>query len=287
MEIIIIVVVVAVLLFLWKCYKIKYDTIIAFTGGLGSGKSFLSAGKSVKLLRRNRREVRWHNRFERVKRFLSAKHKLDLWELPLLYASIPVRISKKEWSVQLMPEHLLLTKRLVPRSVVFIDEVGSWASQFDFDNPNIRDNFDEFIRFYRHYTKGGYLVVNDQCSENIVLQIRRRINTVFNLMHFKKWFKVIYTVKVRNISISEEIKTVEEQDTEDNMTLLWGFMPLFKRYDTYCYSERYRTVKGWKERIYSRLKKCQLLTMPKTRIQKKTTDEELPETVGALIGTKK
>lgn len=287
MEIILIIAVIAVLLFLWKCYKIKYDTIIAFTGGLGSGKSFLSVGKSVKLLRINRRKVRRHNRFERVKKFFSSKHVLDIWELPLLYASIPVRISKKEWSVQLMPEHLLLTKRVVPRSVVFIDEVGSWASQFDFDNPNIRDNFDEFIRFYRHYTKGGYLVVNDQCSENIVLQIRRRINTVFNLMHFKKWFKVIYTVKVRNISISEEIKTVEEQDTEDNMTLLWGFMPWFKRYDTYCYSERYRTVKGWKERTYSRLKKCLLLTMPKNRIQKKTTDEELPETVGALLGTKK
>lgn len=287
MEIILIIAVIAVLLFLWKCYKIKYDTIIAFTGGLGSGKSFLSVGKSVKLLRINRRKVRWHNRFERVKKFFSSKHVLDIWELPLLYASIPVRISKKEWSIQLMPEHLLLTKRVVPRSVVFIDEVGAWASQFDFDNPNIRDNFDEFIRFYRQYTKGGYLVVNDQCSENIVLQIRRRINTVFNLMHFKKWFKVIYTVKVRNISISEEIKTVEEQDTEDNMTLLWGFMPWFKRYDTYCYSERYRTVKGWKERTYSRLKKCLLLTMPKNRIQKKTTDEELPETVGALLGTKK
>ena len=117
---------------------------------------------------------------------------------------------------------------------MFIDEVGSFASQFEYNNPNIKDNFDEFVRLFRHYTKGGYLVVNDQCSENIVLQIRRRINTVFNLMHFKKWFGIVYTVKVRNISISEEIKTVEEQDTEDNMTTKIRFMPLFlKRYDTY------------------------------------------------------
>lgn len=247
------------LVILLKSYRIVFDTVIAYTGGLGSGKTYLSVNTSLRLLRKQRWRVRLHNFLQRVKRMLYKKYKMDLWEKPLLYSSIPVRINKKEWAVMLKPEHLLLTKRIRYRSIVFIDEVGSWAKQFDYALPNIQDNFDELVRFFRHYTKGGYLVVNDQCSENIVLYIRRRLNTVFNLMHFKKWFGLVYTVRVRNISISEEIKTIEEEDTEDNMTILWGFMGFFKHYDTYCYSERYLTVPEWREREYYKLKKKRIV----------------------------
>ena len=271
----IIIAAVILLIILWKCYKIKYDTVIAFTGGLGSGKSFLSVSMAVKLLRKNRRKVKWHNRKEKIKHFFKKSYEPKLKEKPLLYSSIPVRVSGKEWAQELKESHLLLTSHIVEKSVVFIDEVGSFASQFEYNNPNIKDNFDEFVRLFRHYTKGGYLVVNDQCSENIVLQIRRRINTVFNLMHFKKWFGIVYTVKVRNISISEEIKTVEELDTEDNMTTKIGFMPLFlKRYDTYCYSERYITVPHRKLLTYNELKKYNLLTVSKKQRQKLTTNEK-------------
>jgi len=270
----IILIAVVLLLLLWKTYKVLYDTVIAFTGGLGSGKTLLSVKFSLRLLRKQRARVKRHNRFERVKKFFYEKHTPDIWEKPLLYSSIPIRINKKEWAIMLKPEHLLLTKRIRQRSIVFIDEVGSWAKQFDYALPNIQDNFDELVRFFRHYTKGGYLVVNDQCSENIVLYIRRRINTVFNLMHFKKWFGIVYTVRVRNISISEEIKTIEEEDTEDNMTLLWGFMGFFKHYDTYCYSERYNTVPEWREREYFRMKKNELLAVPEKRVKKKTNDKE-------------
>ena len=288
MTLFLILILIAVCVILFKSYRIVYDTIIAYTGGLGSGKSFLSVKMSIRLLHKNRRKVRLHNFFERLKTSIKKSYTPNEWEEPQLYASIPVRINRNEWAIRLKPEHLLLTKRIIPRSVVFIDEVGSWASQFDFSNPNIADNFDECVRFFRHYTLGGYLVVNDQCSENIVLQIRRRINTVFNLMHFKKWFKIVYTVRVRNISISEEIKTIEQEDTEDNMTILWGFMPLFfKHYDTYCYSNRYKTVPAWKERLYTRYKKNELLRMPTKRVQKKTTDEEDPETVGEMLSIRR
>ena len=270
----IIVIAVVLLILLWKTYKVRYDTVIAFTGGLGSGKTFQSVKICLRLLRKQRARVKRHNWLESVKKMLYKKYRMDIWEKPMLYSSIPIRISKEEWAIMLKPEHLLLTKRIRQRSIVFIDEVGSWAKQFDYALPNIQDNFDELVRFFRHYTKGGYLVVNDQCSENIVLYIRRRINTVFNLMHFKKWFGLIYTVRVRNISISEEIKTIEEEDTEDNMTLLWGFMGFFKHYDTYCYSERYLTVPEWKEREYFKMKKNELLAVPEKRIKKKTNDKE-------------
>lgn len=270
-----IVLIAIIIVFVWfKFYRFRYDTVIAYTGGLGSGKTFRSVKNAKTLLRKNRAKVARHNLWESIKRGVNKKYVMDVWEKPNLYASIPVRISDKEWAIELRPEHLLLTKRIAQRSVVLIDEIGSWASQFDFDKPNLKKNFDEFVRFYRHYTKGGYLVVNDQCSENIVLYVRRRINTVFNLMHFQKWFGIVYTIKVRNISISEEIKTVEEQDTEDNMTLLIGLIGFFKDYDTYCYSERYATVPLWRERVYSRYKKNRLLVCPSKQITPKTDNVE-------------
>ena len=246
---------------LWKIFKSyslnTFDTVVAFTGGLGSGKSFLSTEMSIKLLRKKRREVKWKNHFRK---------KGNKLPRPLLYSSIPVRISKKENAVILTEKHLLLQEKLVQGSVCFIDEIGSFCSQFDYKAKNA-DVFDEFIRFYRHYTKNGFIVCNDQCSENIVLQVRRRLNTVYNLMGFRKWFGLFYTVKVRNISVSEEIKTIEEQDTEDNMTTLFGLMPWFRRYDTHCYSPRYDYVPNGNDQYHETLQKLDILRLPKKEVQ--------------------
>ena len=152
-----IIILVVVCVIAWKSYIRKYDTVVAYTGGLGSGKSMLSTETAIKLLRRNRKKVRWHN----------FRHPRNKKEKPLLYSNIPIRISKKEWAQVLTADHLLLRDRIREKSVVYIDEVGSFANQFQFKDTNIQI-FDEFVRFFRHYTKGGYLVVNDQCSENIV-----------------------------------------------------------------------------------------------------------------------
>ncbi|MBE6601225.1 MAG: hypothetical protein E7637_01805 [Ruminococcaceae bacterium] len=252
-----IILLVVVFVILWKIlrsYRLKtFDTVCAFTGGLGSGKSFMSVDISIKLLNRKRREVWFENLFRK---------KGNKLPKPMLYTSIPVRISKKEMAVVLTEKHLTLQEKLVPRSVCFIDEIGSFCSQFDYKAKNA-DIFDEFIRFYRHYTLNGYLVCNDQCSENIVLQVRRRLNTVYNLMGFRTWFGLFYTVKVRNISISEEIKTIEEKDTEDNMTTLIGFLPFRRRYDTHCYSQRYDYVVDGEIKKYEKMKKTDILRLPK------------------------
>lgn len=260
----------AVLLLWWwiKPYIISYDTVLLFTGGLGSGKSLLSSTYALILLRKNRFKVwlynlmPWHWRKKRPR--------------PMLYSSIPFRISRKEWALQLTPEHLLLHKRLIDRSVVYLDELDSFANQFDFKNQPILENFNEYMRLFRHYTRGGYMVTNTQASDNCVLQIRRRINTCFNLMHFKKWFFFFYTVKIRNISLSEELKTIEEGNVEDNMSTKFGVLPVFMRhYDTYCYSDRYSTVPYEGERMYTALKTNVLIECPRKAPESKTkkTDE--------------
>ncbi|MBQ7412275.1 MAG: hypothetical protein IJW10_05175 [Clostridia bacterium] len=266
MTIFIIIICIAVAFYIIKPYVMHYDTVLSYTGGLGSGKSLISTQMAVRLLRKNRWKVFFHN-------LRHPKHKIAK---PVLYSSIPLRISKKEWVYKLTPEHLTLQAKLPEKCVIFIDEIDSYASQFDFKLPNIITNFDEFCRFYRHYTKGGYLVCNTQATDNLVLQIRRRMNTVYNLMHFKKWFFVFYTVKVRNISISEEIKTIETEDVEDNMSTLIGVLPIFcKRYDTYCYSGRYETVPEAENICYNRLKTNKVIKCPRDTVKPLTTSDDV------------
>ena len=266
MYILLLLAVVLFVILIIKPYIMHYDTVISFTGGLGSGKSLISTQMAVRLLRKNRWKVRFHN----------IRHPKKKIAKPVLYSSIPLRVSRREWALQLTPDHLTLQKHLPEKCVVFIDEIDSYASQFDYKLPNIIQNFDEFTRFFRHYTKGGYLVCNTQATDNLVLQIRRRMNSVFNLMHFKKYFWIFYTVKVRNISISEEIKTVEVEDKEDNMSTLFVILPIFfRRYDTYCYSGRYDTVPIGQERVYVRLKTNKVIKCPKENVKPLTNNEEV------------
>lgn len=209
-------------------YTIHHDTVIAFVGGLGSGKTLLSVKYAIRLYKRQLR--RYY-----INRLLGRR-----MDKPLLYSNIPIRLSRKVWATQLTADHLLLRSRIKEGSVVMIDEIGSFASQWDYNDVNIKDNFDEFIRFFRHYV-GGYLVVNDQAVGNILINIRRRLNSVYYLMRFRRFWK-LYTVRIRHVSVSDDIMTVENEDTEDNTSLLIGLLPIYKYYESRCYRHRYDRV---------------------------------------------
>lgn len=254
-----------------KPYFINYDTVILFTGGLGSGKSLVSSGIALKLLRRNRFKVWWYN--------LWFWHK-EKKPKPRLYSSIPFRISRKEWATQLTAGHLLMTAHIDPMSVVFVDEISLFLDQMTIKFP-ASENVEEFATLFRHYTKGGYLVMNTQNSNKVNFHFRYCVNEALNLMHFKKWLPFLplfYTVRVRNISLADDIKTVEQGNKEDNMRIMFGLMPLFlKHYDTHCFSERYRTVPCRKEKIYTKLKTCKLLKCPSTKVTPCTTSVDPDE----------
>lgn len=259
-----------ILVILWfKCYRLDTkDTVIAFSGGLGSGKTFLSVRTALRSLRWSR--FLWQ--VDRILHPMTRKHDPK----PELYSSIPIRTvtgifrKKVTYSHKLTPQILLLQERIPPRSVVMIDEIGSFMSQFEYRAVNA-DRLDEFVRLFRHYTLGGKFICNDQCSENIVLQVRRRLNTVYNLMRFRKVpLLPVWHCRVRNIIISEEIKTVQtEKHAEDEFQILLGLMPPKRRknYDTYCYSRRYLRLWNTETERYTELKKDDLLRNPKIKVE--------------------
>lgn len=273
----VVIIVIGVLLWLkLKPYFIKYDTLVSFTGGLGSGKTFKSVETALTLYHRQRLKYALRNAF---------KKKADRKPLPELYTNIPVKISRNKYACRLKPEHLLLQERLNEGSVVLIDEVDGFANQFNYNNPCIVDtkgdgdngNFDEFCRFFRHYTKGGFLVFNTQCTANENLTIRRRQNQIVTLFHFRTWGlpllpKFLYTVKCRTLTVSDDVKTEITEDTQDAFRLHIGLLPLTRHYDTYCYSERYNSVPEGKTERHRGLKLNRYIRAPYGKQEKLTSD---------------
>ena len=134
----------------WKIFhwKIHEDTIVCYTGGVGAGKSYMSA---VNVRRAYKQQI---------KRWKWMKHLPGYEEPPLVYSSIPYQYFPGKWATKLVEEHLLLQRRIRPLSVVYIDEIDVFANQFQYNNPCIvntkggkgNGNFDEFCRLFRHYT---------------------------------------------------------------------------------------------------------------------------------------
>lgn len=266
---IILVVVACIVLYIYIRHRLKHkvETITAYTGGLGSGKTLLSVDKALSLYRKN------HRKWKLKKWLFHILHKDSEFndDEPIFLSNIPVRINKSLWSTKLKKEHLLLQERIPQHSVVLLDEIGAFASQFDYNQKNVVVVFDEFVRFFRHYVD-GYIVTNDQCSENVNLVIRRRINKITNLSNCLVIFHMCFYFS-RQINISEEIKTIDtasngkmnETDTQDNMNFSFKFVFNKKAYDSRCYSVRYDSVPAGELSTFEQKKTHNLLKCPRDR----------------------
>lgn len=304
---IIIILVICVLLFLIiKPYFIKYDTVVGFSGGLGTGKSFKSVDTSIIELRKARWRTQLYN--------LMLWHK-EKQPLPELYSSIPVRyktglFSRWKYSLKLTPEHLTLQRNIIPGSIIFLDEIDVFCNQFGLANPNIIDMankkeiaakklreamemkspdtglVDEEVRLFRHLFSNhvtgveAKLIVNSQATSNIATIIRRRMNTVFVLSTFRKWGipfilpNLIYTVRCRNITITDEITNTSGANAEDDTRLIIGFMPRKKLYDTHCYRHRADTIPFLPEERWTKLTTNRLIKCPHTDLYNQSQNED-------------
>ena len=195
-------------LFRWKIHE---DTIVCYTGGVGSGKSYMSA---VTVRRAYRQQL---------KRWKQMRHLPGYDKEPLVYSSIPYQYAPGKWATKLVEEHLLLQRRVRPLSVVYIDEIDVFANQFQYNNPCIVNtkggkedgNFDEFCRLYRHYTLGGRMICNAHELDNLNLTIRRRLNVEVNLAGIRvfalgpllTYYKVCFRHRTKNIEVTTDKKT--------------------------------------------------------------------------------
>lgn len=215
----------------WHSTKIHNNSVICFTGGLGSGKTFSAVRYAIK---------RYH--FEMF--FYRLKLRRNK---PYIISNIPVRVSRRQWAVILTREHLLMQEELPQGAIIIIDEIGSFADQYSYDNPNVMGTFTELVRFYRHYINGKF-IFTDQSLSNVIFSVKRRTVVNYCLEGFKTGLIIpTFTIQCSVQRITDgEVVNVNQLDRSVKSDYLYGLLPFWRRYknyDTRCYSDNYRPLK--------------------------------------------
>jgi hypothetical protein len=228
-------------------FKVSNNTVLAFTGGLGSGKTLSAVSYTIKSYNRAM------DRYLIKKLWLSILKKLgnkkalvNLIELktkkPYIFSNIPI---KSKAYIPLTKEHLTLRTGINEYSTVLIDEVGQFASQYDWNKETVKNEFQEFVRFFRHYINGR-LILTDQNSDNIAVGLRRRINVIYNLDNLQKLLPIPYftlvRIKITPITVTEDIKNIKQTDVGARDEHWLWLLITKKFYESRCYKHRYDRV---------------------------------------------
>lgn len=259
-----------------KPYLLKYDTTLCITGGLGSGKTLTAVKTAIVLLRKqrlvkyyiynsfwkmvnyfrkknNKRKRLYNEKYLKLiqegKKKAKVRRKLhELRSKPMLYSNLPIHYKthlvgrKKEWSVQLEAPQLVLLQNMTEYSVVLIDELPQFVNQFNWNEKLIQDNVNEWITYFRHYI-GGYFITTAQSVDDVVVQIRRKLNQAVWCYDFKKWFfGLFYTIRMCDIMLSDQVGTMSTTMLEENTKLHFGLFPKKGTYATRCYKNRMKNV---------------------------------------------
>ena len=259
-----------------KPYFLKYDTTLCITGGLGSGKTLTAVKTCIVLLRRQRivkyylynrfwKIVNWFRKKRNIRhRKYNEKHIEEIKQgtkklksrkalhkyrpKPELYSNIPIHYKthlfgrKKEWAKRLTAKQLLLLDDSAEYSVFLIDELPQFINQFNWNEKLVQENVNEWITFFRHYF-GGYFVTTAQSVDDVVVQIRRKLNQAVWCYDFKKHlFGLFYTIRMCDIMLSDQVGTMSTTMLEENTKLHFGLFPPRKTYATRCYKNRIKNV---------------------------------------------
>lgn len=209
--------------------KLPLQTVNFYSGGLGSGKTFLLTKKAIALYRSSI----WKYRISKILNKLSFGL-IEIYPIRYIYSNYPIKISKKKYSRILSREHLLGIKKLPEYAIVVIDEASAiFPNQARKSDIAITYNF----RWFRHFV-GGTLLLADQSVGSIDIEIRRRINIVYYLSDFKSIIGVFYKVNIYRVLYAEDIITnTNSVNTVDN-NIMYGVFGLRKyasRYYKYNY----------------------------------------------------
>ncbi len=252
MELILILIALGVFV-IWKLFKIKStyfrlssNTITAFTGGPGTGKT--KNGVDVAVANIQRAVLVWKVRKLAYNIFLKWYRKESFKpSRPNLYSNIPIDV---KYYVPLRVEHLINVDLIVEYSVVFVDEVGDIASQHDWKEEVVQIDLLDHFRFCRHWYDGK-LIICDQSQSNIAKVIRDRVGTIYYLNNWRKWNILFYlTLKKVLVSHSEVIEIMNAEGmitTKDGSSnfepyLLWGLNFGKPKYASRAYRYTYKAV---------------------------------------------
>lgn len=241
--IIIIFAVVVGLVFLKK--KLRKDKVnheVLYFGETGSGKTLTGVKESLKRLKINRKRVIKYNKSLKWKNFfrrLFKKDELFVKHLPVIYSNFPIN---SPYNILINRDMLLLKERLIEDSIVILDEFGSMASQFEFNDDELRVNIAEFTGKFRHYVgENALLVLIDQSPERILKEVKYSLGEIYELQNFKK---ILFFYLIRKI-IYINFKQIDGIIDRANISIKFGLLPFKKLYESRYLKDRVKYIEKY------------------------------------------
>ena len=248
--------------FIFKVKHLKVPDVYLVTGGVKTGKSFVSVWLAVKTYKRNVRKAHIFNFFVRVianpirhfKNLFRKDKKEDYKyrEMPMLYSNMKLRNIK----YNLLTLDIIKRKVRIPfKSVVLIDEVSLLADSMlgrvggakkivkegketyvTYNNDIINEELMLFVKLFGHYC-GGTMIVNTQALCDCHMAFKRCISN-YLWINNKRKLPFFSLLQVRELAHSEDTDIVNnfDKDAEVDNRPLFILNKYMKYYDYRCYS---------------------------------------------------
>ena len=224
-------IIVGVIAFIWFYFfyikHLKLPNVYLVTGGVKTGKSFVSVALAVKTYKKNVRRCKIANFFRRILR-------KPIRELPMLYSNIQLRYVK----FNVLTKDILEWKVKIPKkSVVLIDEVSLLADSMLFKDKEINEKLQIFVKLFGHFTYGGTMIVNTQSLHDCHYAFKRCISNYLYIASKRK-FPFFSLLQVRELVHSEDNEIINnfDKDMELSARPLFLLNKYYKYYDCFCYS---------------------------------------------------
>lgn len=249
MFIIIVVLIIALVIFLlwffiFKVKHLKLPNVYLVTGGVKTGKSFVSVCLAIKQYKRNLRRyyicnflIKWLiNPVFRLFRKPTKK----MLEKPMLYSNMHLRRVR----YNLLTLDIIERKVRIPTdSVVLIDEVSLFADSMLVTTKYYREQLIHeklmlFIKLFGHSVGGrALLIVNTQSLGDCAFEIKRCISSYLWIENKRK-YPFFSLLSVREMAYGEDMQIINnfDKDSEVDNRPLFILNKWKKYYDYRCYS---------------------------------------------------
>lgn len=199
------------------------------TGGVKTGKSTFSVALALRVLRRQRFKCKVHNFFARLFRRPD-----KIWERPVIYSNVPLKVPY----VPVTRAILLRKKRLVFRSVLYLQEMSLVADSQLTKDQDINEQLLLFAKLFGHETHGGVAIFDTQSIGDNHYSIRRSLSEYFYIHHLIKFFPFFLVLFIREERYAEDLQIMNNysEDVEESLKMVIVPKRVWKKFDCYCYS---------------------------------------------------
>ena len=211
-----------------KFFKLpKVGNLVFTTGGVKSGKTLFSIYLCYKRYRKNVMDTKIANFFRKLL-------KKELIEMPLFYSTIPVGFDY----VPLDSDILMFKKRVVPNSVIFVDEASLFADSQLIKNVDLNNSLLLFNKLCAHFGV-SLLCYNSQSLADCHYSIKRSLSNYFYVHHSRRFlllpFVVLYLQEYRYSDDGSVISITGDKYLEKSLLRVIIRKKYFKLYDSHCY----------------------------------------------------